>query len=82
MAAADRVAADSLATPRAVVTFHAHVASPASGGTLGTTLLAVAEGIEPVEFELDPRVVVGALLRQRAVSRCPGTTCRPCRPGS
>ena len=28
MAAADRVAADSLATPRAVVTFHAHVANP------------------------------------------------------
>ena len=55
MGVADRVAADSLATPRAVVTFHAHVANPASGGTLATTLLAVAEGTEPVEFELDPR---------------------------
>jgi hypothetical protein len=55
MAAADRVAKDGLATPRAVVTFHAHAAGPASGGTLGATLLAVAGGTVPVEFELDPR---------------------------
>jgi len=53
-AAADRVSADSLATPRAVVTFHAHTAGPVDGGRLDVTLLAVAAGTQPVEFELDP----------------------------
>ena len=54
MAAADRVASKALATPLAVVTFHAHSPGPNASGGLGVTLLAVGAGTQAVEFELDP----------------------------
>ncbi len=54
MAAADRVAAASLATPRAVATFHTQVREVGADGTLPVWLQVVGSGVQPVEFELDP----------------------------
>jgi hypothetical protein len=53
MAVADRVAAGSLPTPRAVATFHVRPLAPPSGGVLAISLLVVADGVTAVEFELD-----------------------------
>ncbi|MCY7419368.1 MAG: hypothetical protein LH650_12930 [Chloroflexi bacterium] len=53
-AAAERVAGILLATPRAVVTFHAHSPGPDGSGAVSFTLLAVAAGSVRVVFELDP----------------------------
>jgi hypothetical protein len=52
-AIADRVAETCLASPRATVTFSATVTGVAAG-TISVALLAVAEGPDPVEFELSP----------------------------
>ncbi len=54
LALAERVAEGCRASPRAVVTFHAHLPAAEPDGTAGITLLAVAGGVDPVEFELDP----------------------------
>jgi hypothetical protein len=54
LATADRVASETMATPIAVVTFHAHSPGVSDGGGLRVTLLALATGTQPVEFELDP----------------------------
>ncbi|MET0773226.1 MAG: hypothetical protein ABWZ82_09090 [Candidatus Limnocylindrales bacterium] len=50
---ADRVAETCLASPRATVTFSATV-TQAADGVLSVALLALAEGSDPVEFELSP----------------------------
>jgi hypothetical protein len=52
-AIADRVAEACLASPRATVTFSANVTGVADG-TISVALLAVAEGPDPVEFQLSP----------------------------
>jgi len=51
---ADRVASELLATPRAVVTFHAHSPGAAGDGAASFTLLAVGAGTHAVAFQLDP----------------------------
>lgn len=54
LATADRVADACRSSPRAVVTFHAHAAGPATDGVLAASLLAVGSGTQDVGFELDP----------------------------
>jgi hypothetical protein len=51
---ADRVKAACLAEPRATATFHVHAPAPGADGSQDVTLLVVATGTDPVEFELDP----------------------------
>ncbi len=51
--AAERVAAACLGHPRAAATFIATV-TQAAGGSISVGLVAVAEGPDPVSFQLDP----------------------------
>jgi len=53
-AVADRVATAARLSPEAVATFEVQSLGTAPGGSLRLSLLAVAAGVRPVEFELDP----------------------------
>jgi hypothetical protein len=54
LALAQGVADGCRASPRAIVTFHAHLPAIEADGSPSITLLAIAGGTDPVEFELDP----------------------------
>ncbi len=54
VALAERLAERCRESPRAIVTFHAHLPAAEPDGSPSITLLAVGGGTDPVEFELDP----------------------------